>query len=377
MREEKPEILIVGGGPAGSACGIFLAQAGFRVTICERSTFPRDKICGECINPRNWKYFELLGIVDQLRSLNLNRIDSFRVTNSSRSFVHGRTSASAATPFFSIPRSLFDKILLDRARAAGADVFENVPVRDLFWQNGWHIIVETAGSLRTLRADILIGADGRNSIVARKMSHFHKRKVNGRSRTSIQSGRVGVQWHMKHQQAIGSSVEMFLFDSGYCGVVNLEGGLANVALVTVPEIAQLATRDFPAFLRKTVFSNRSARERLEFVHPAGRVLTAAPINPASHRSSHPCAFLVGDARQTVEPFTGEGILFAFQDACSTARSITEHYGTLHPVAPPSYSRFVSNNLLSPALRHPFFAEGLIRQHFNRFLSMFAKSFFHG
>ena len=354
MDDHKHQILIVGGGPAGSACGILLAQAGLHVTICEKASFPRDKICGECINPRNWTYFELLGIADQLRFLNLNRINSFRVANSSGSFVGGQISAKPATPFFSIARSLFDTILLDQARAVGAEVYEGTPVRELFWQNGWHVIVGTAGSLRMLRADILIGADGRNSIVARKISHFYKRLVIGRSRTSTQNNRVGVQWHTNCQPMIGSSVEMFLFRSGYCGVVNLDGGQANVALVTTPEVAQLVKTDFPTFLDKTVFSNQSARERLQFLNPISQVLTAAPITPTSHRTSHPCAYLIGDARRTLEPFTGEGIYFALQDGVAAAMRIMQKAGQETSRVP-----FWSNHVYSPVLRRPRLAEALV------------------
>jgi len=369
------DMIIVGGGPAGSACGILLAEAGLRVAICEKSSFPRDKICGECINPRNWTYFEILGIASDLRSLPLNKIETFRVTNSLGSTLMGEIPTSAQKPFFSIARSVLDSMLLKRADSSGATVLEKTPVREVYWKNGWNVEVETDGSLKTLRSDVLIGADGRNSIVARKMSDFYRRSDRVRSQTSPLVDRVGVQWHTEYQKSIGATVEMFLFNMGYCGVVNLGDGLANVALVTTPELAQLAQTDFSHFLNKTIYSNRSARERLESLNPVNEILTAAPIKPTSHASSHPFAYLVGDARQTVEPFTGEGILFALQDAYSAARSIAEHYGILGLKATPSYSRFVANKLISPALRHPLVAQKLIRPGFSAFGSVLAKSLF--
>lgn len=369
------DVIIVGGGPAGSACGILLAEAGLRVTICEKSSFPRDKICGECINPRNWTYFEILGIAHELRSLPLNKIETFRITNSSGSFFDGEMPANADKPFFSIARGVLDSILLKRAASSGATVLEKTPVREVYWKNGWNVVVWTAGSFQTLQSDILIGADGRNSIVARKMSDYHNRNGRIRSQTSQRDDRIGVQWHTTSQPSLGSSVQMFLFSTGYGGVVNLGDGRANVALVTTPQLAQLAKIDFTAFLSKTIFFNRSTRERLESLNPVNEILTAAPIKPTSHSSSHPFAYLVGDARQTVEPFTGEGILFALQDAYSAARSIAEHYGILGLKTTPSYSRFVANNLISPALRHPLVAQKLIRPSFTAFGSVLAKSLF--
>ncbi len=369
------DVIVVGGGPAGSACGILLAEAGLRVAICEKSSFPRDKICGECINPRNWMYFELLGIADELRSRPLNKIASFRISNSAGLSIDGKVQASANKPFFSIARSLLDSVLLKRAASSGATVFENAAVREIYWKNGWHAVVGTDSVLKTLQSDVLIGADGRNSIVARKMSDFYRRSDRVRSQTSTRIDRVGVQWHTEYQKSIGSTVEMFLFNTGYSGVVNLGDGRANVALVTTPQLAQLAQIDFTGFLTKTIYSNRSARERLDFLNPVKEILIAAPINPTSHTSSHPFAYLVGDARQTVEPFTGEGILFALQDAYSAARSIAEHYGNLSLKNTPTYSRFVANRLISPALRHPLVAQKLIRPGFSAFGSVLAKSLF--
>ena len=369
------DVIIVGGGPAGSACGILLAEAGLRVTICEKSVFPRDKICGECINPRNWAYFEILGIADELRSLPLNKIAGFRVANSLGLFFDGEMPANVQKPFFSISRSSLDSVLLKRACSSGAMVFENAAVREVYWKNGWHAVIGAGSALKTLQADVLIGADGRNSIVARKMSDFYKRSFREKSQTSTRIDRVGVQWHTEYQKSLGSSVEMFLFNNGYGGVVNLGDGRANVALVTTPELAQLAKTDFTGFLSKTIYSNRSARERLESLNPVKEILIAAPINPTSHTSTHPFAYLVGDARQTVEPFTGEGILFALQDAYLAARSIAEHYGILRLKATPSYSRFVANRLISPALRHPLVAQKLIRHSFTAFGSLLAKSLF--
>lgn len=368
------DVLITGGGPAGSACGILLAQAGLSVVLCEKESFPRDKICGECINPRNWRYFELLGVAGELRSLHPNRISSFRVTNSCGSMIEGEVRSNEQTPFFSISRSVLDAILLRRASASGVKVMEHHPVKDVYWKNGWNIMVETNGSLKTIQSEVLIGADGRNSIVARKMSDFYM-KSRVRSQTSARIDRVGVQWHTDYQECVGANVEMFLFNSGYFGVVNLGDGRANVALVTTPQLAQLAKTDFPGFVSKTIYSNRSARERLESLDPVNEIHIAAPVNPTSHISSHPFAYLIGDARQTVEPFTGEGIPFALQDACLAARSIAGHYGVLSLNPTPRFSRFVANRLFSPALRHGFIAEELIRPGFTAFGSMLAKSLF--
>ena len=353
------DIIIVGGGPAGSACGTMLARAGLRVLILEKTKFPREKICGACVNPRAWQYFEHLGVADELRAQTLNTIDSFRVTSNTGSSFAGQIPVSTHHQFFSIARSELDSILLKQASRSGVEVLEETAVIDIRRETCWTIVAPRGNDVVYFTCDILVGADGRNSLVARKTPEFLRRSIRARIRESaIRDGRVGVQWHTGHQPRLGSAVEMFLFGSGYGGIVNIDAQHANVALVTSHATAQLAYHDFPRFLEETMYNNPSAKEKLKSLTPDGEIHTAATITPRTNRSAHPNALLIGDARQTVEPFTGEGILFALQDAWIAARSILGRYNRnglprIHP-----YNRFIANSFLSMALRRPFLAQQL-------------------
>ncbi len=371
------DVVIVGAGPAGSSCATILAEHGVRVLLLDKEKFPREKICGDCINPKCWPLLELLGPGEQLRQINPRMISEIRITNATGIFIHHSLKTNSLHPFFSIKRSDFDATLLKRARDAGGEVLEETTVKRVHWTNRWEVsLQQRAGEQNVVTCDYLVGADGRNSLVARKMSDFASRRPprfvfatpaknlrglsSERSRTSLKDNRVGVQWHTAHQPNIGSAVEMFLFDSGYGGVVNTNGNRANIALVTRPEVAQLAKKDFSLFLQKTFCRNPRVRNGFESLEPIDEIRTTSPINPAIYYSNHPNAFLIGDAHRTVEPFTGEGVFFALQDGIQVAYQIISRFDPelclpRHPIR----SRFWVNQVYSRALRHTQLASKLI------------------
>ncbi|MEK6755282.1 MAG: geranylgeranyl reductase family protein [Bacteroidota bacterium] len=356
------DVVIVGAGPAGSACATVLSRSGVSVLLVDKARFPREKICGDCINPKCWELFEALGVADELRMMQLHVIDAVRVTNSQGATISSLVSNHPPSPFFSIARGELDTVLLREAQRSGAMLLEETSVVDIQWDKRWHVVTRggQSASRSTVSARFLVGADGRNSIVARKLSEDSYR-ANGRNKTkSGEKARVGIQWYAHYQPRIDSALEMFLFDSGYGGVVNVDEKRANVAMVTTPELAQLAKTDVQSFLSKTLLSNVRASKRLDDLQPLGDISAASPIFPSSHRSHHRAAFLVGDARRTVEPFTGEGIFFALQDGFSTAlRLLNVIQPFLHAQSHFLDSRFWVNQIYSQALQHQWLADRLV------------------
>src|SRR4029077_16381738 len=115
------DVAIVGAGPAGSTCAAFCASAGLRTIVLERETFPREKVCGDCLNPSCWPILRQLGVADRVRALphgKLNQVDFIAIDNS-RVIVELPSGEDAE---IAIKRSVFDDLLLEHARAAGADV---------------------------------------------------------------------------------------------------------------------------------------------------------------------------------------------------------------------------------------------------------------
>ncbi len=340
--QDHYDVIIVGGGPAGSACATMLARHGINVLVCEKATFPRDKICGECINPRCWTFLEMLGVEEVIRKHNPKIIENLGIYAHDGREIRFPLNGDG-TPFVAMTRSLFDSLLLQNAMRLGAKAVQGSKVVSVNHKGRWEILVSN-GVVRVLTADYLVGADGRNSIVASSLAAG--RTVRRRSE------RIGIQWHTEFQSSLAGELNMFLFPGGYFGAVNVSNEMANIAMVTTPEHARMANTDFLLFMEKTIFANHAVRTILRHPVPLATIAITSPINPFIHHSINPSAYLVGDARRTVEPFTGEGILFALQDGISTAFQLVERItGRRNGTSLPRISRPWVHQVLSIALRN--------------------------
>ena len=111
------DVAIVGGGPAGSSCGAFCAMAGLQSLVIDREKFPREKVCGDCLNPSCWPVLERLELAERVRDLPHSKLCSVEFIS-----IDGRGVTvdlpSGADGEISVKRSLFDDLLLRRAARA-------------------------------------------------------------------------------------------------------------------------------------------------------------------------------------------------------------------------------------------------------------------
>lgn len=289
------DVVIVGGGPAGSSCATFCAAAGLRTAIVEREKFPREKVCGDCINPSCWPILRRLEVAEGVRNLphgELHRVDFIGIGGQrvSIQLPDGENAEIA------VKRSLFDDLLLERARALGATIFESATVTALTppdpRSERWKI---TLGD-QVVEARIVVAADGRNSTVARICGLLPRPAKE----------RIALQTHLPLPHDFGDRVVLEFRPEGYSGQAPVGEGQLNVCLVSVP---------------KQIGSLRAWAEERFGISPDHAWRTITPLTREPILPAHPSLFFVGDAARVVEPFTGEGIYYALASGELAARAI--------------------------------------------------------
>jgi geranylgeranyl reductase family protein len=288
------DVAIVGGGPAGSSCAVFCAVAGLRTLVLDREKFPREKVCGDCLNPSCWPVLERLEIAKRLRDLPHSRLDSVKFIA-----IDGRNVCvnlpSGVGGEISVKRSLFDDLLLRRAREVGADVHEESTVIGLSRNERWNI--ETASG-ESFQAQILIGADGRNSTVAHLCNLLPRPERE----------RVALQAHVPRPKDFDDQIILQFLPEGYSGQAPVNETELNLCLVGTPP---------------TISSLRKWAER-QFDLPANQPWrTITPLTRSPVPSAHKNLFFIGDAARVVEPFTGEGIYYGLRSGELAAIAIAK------------------------------------------------------
>lgn len=174
------DVIIIGGGPAGSSSAIRLKKAGLNVALFEKETFPRPHV-GESLVPFCYDLFEELGVLEELKKTTvrkpgvrfINKDSSQTTTYCFKNILEGENHLS-----FHVLREKFDKQLLDKAKKDGAEVYENHKITDvdLSNTNATKVIVSHNNKTKEVTAKFLIDATGQDSFLAKKLNLKSKHK---------------------------------------------------------------------------------------------------------------------------------------------------------------------------------------------------------
>jgi menaquinone-9 beta-reductase len=301
-----------------------LARRGVRVAVLERATFPREKVCGDFVEPAGLRILKAMGCEQALDAPARLPITTNRVYFGPCLAYHGNIpyyegGHGLPTHGYIIPRYELDAVLLQRAEAASAKVFQACAATDVRRDDGiMSVDARGVNGDFKLRSHLVIGADGAESIVARSagLRRTDRRHIGISQRgyvegVSIEGGEAAI-WFDEDQVP------------GYGWIFPMPGGRANVGVGMLSESCHRFNLSVPKAFRESI-------DRLRIRHPGckdmrltGRsVGGVVKMYGGIDRNHFDGGLLIGDAGSFVDPMTGEGITQGMESALIASRTVLD------------------------------------------------------
>jgi menaquinone-9 beta-reductase len=329
------DVVIIGGGPAGAATAILLAEAGWSVAVVEQKVFPRRKVCGEYLSATNWPLLARLGIREAFAEAAGPPVTRTAIFSGSAIYPAPLPRARKEDGFGrALSRERLDTLLLKRAEALGACVLQPARCVRLEQVNGVHLAtIEVGGVARELQASVAIAAHG----------SWDQGELP--TQISDQPSRPN-EWlafkaHFQHARLPDGLMPLVSFQDGYGGMVRCDEDRVSLSFcIRRHRLARLERAGGRSAgevaLAHLLESCPAVREVLEGAGRDGPWLSAGVIRPGIRPryqrvvgEAHPMGvFVVGNAAGEAHPVVAEGISMAMQGAWLLAEQLKSIRGDL-------------------------------------------------
>jgi 2-polyprenyl-6-methoxyphenol hydroxylase-like FAD-dependent oxidoreductase len=309
------QAIIVGARCAGSPMAMLLARKGYRVLLVDRATFPSDTLSTHVVQPLGVAALSRWGLLDRLVATGSPPIDTYAFDFGPFT-ITGAPGTKEAPVAYCPRRTILDKLLVDAAAEAGAEIREDFTVEEVLIKDGRVVGIKgrsKSGDAVTERADVVVGADGRNSLVAEtvRSEKYNERppllapyytywsglSMKGRFETYIRPNRG------------------FAAAQSHDGLTMVVGGWPYSEFV--PNKKDIEGNYLKLFELAPEFADRLRSAKRE-----GR-LAGAPTPNFFRKPYGPGWTLIGDAGYIKDPITAQGINDAFRDAERCAIALDE------------------------------------------------------
>ena len=322
----NPDVVVIGGGPAGSTVSTLLAQHGVSVELFERERFPRFHI-GESLIPETYWVLKRLNMLPKMRQSHFVKKYSVQFVNAvgrnSAPFYFWDNKPHECSQTWQVVRSEFDQMMLNNAREHGVAVHEGVRVHDVLFDGGRAVgvkIKDDDGSFREVRAQVVVDASGQNGLI---MNRLRLRVWD----PTLNKGAIWTYWEGAYRDTGRDEGATLVIQTGnkngWFWYIPLHNDILSVGVVAPFDYLFKGRTDYAQTYREEVERCPGLTER---VANATRVTGYFATKDYSYRSKQVAGdgwVLVGDAFGFLDPLYSSGVLLALKSGDMAADAVVE------------------------------------------------------
>ncbi len=385
------DVLVIGGGPAGSTAAALLAERGYRVTLLEKAHHPRFHI-GESLLPASLPLLEKLGVADAVKAIGMEKWGAEFVSpwhDHTQTFEFADAMDKSMPMAYQVRRSEFDEILIRNASRKNARVVEGCQVQDVDFlpENAGSGALVSArhedGSIETVHARFVLDASGRDTFLGNRFRAKQRNKKH--NSTALYAHFSGAERCLG--KAAGN-ISIFWFAHGWFWFIPLADGATSVGAVAWPYYLKTRNKKpLAQFLQETIALCAPLSERLQHAQLISAVEATGNFSYACDHTHGSNYLLLGDAYTFIDPMFSSGVMLAMNsgfvgadtvDTClrhpQQAAIALKKFDHAMRIGPKEFSWFIYR-VTNPTMRNMFMAPRNIFRVKEALLSMLAGDVF--
>ena len=321
--EEHADVLVIGGGPAGTTAATFLARKGWKVALLEKSRHPRFHI-GESLLPMNLPILERLGVLEQVRAIGVHKLGADFPVQDAADTTHVFRFDRALDPrfgyAFQVKREQFDQLLFENARASGVDAREDTTVERVEFEGGRPRVAHARtrdGRGYRVRFGYLVDASGRDTFLGNTLKLKGKSKLH--QSAAIFSHFKGVQ---RREGEDAGNITVDRFAHGWFWLIPLKDDVMSVGAVCFPEyLKQRRGSANEEFLMQTLQSTPTVWKRMQQAQRVAPVHVTGNYSYTCSTMAGPGWVMAGDAYAFIDPVFSSGVYLGMNSAEHAAQVV--------------------------------------------------------
>ncbi|HEX2269004.1 MAG TPA: NAD(P)/FAD-dependent oxidoreductase [Pyrinomonadaceae bacterium] len=319
MNNNTYDVIVMGGGPAGSSIATMLAREGRQVILFEKEVFPRHHI-GESLMTDTYWTFRRMGLLDKLKASPFVRKYSVQFANSagkeSRPFYFFESVHHESAVTWQVTRAQFDHMLIDHAAEQGAVVHQGVLVKQVLFEGDKAVGVEVQmqdGSLEKFFAKVVVDATGQAAMLSNK---FRWRVRDPKLKKAV----LYSYWKGAHREPdLNGGATLVLRtqqgSNGWFWYIPLENDITSVGIVADPEyLVKNRGQDLAKIYNEEIEKCEPCRRRVAGAERVDKIYSILDYSYRSKKNAGNGFIIIGDAYGFLDPIYSSGVLLALKMA---------------------------------------------------------------